>query len=59
MDAIHHGCGCTRKYSQKLPVGVGSRMMRLRSLVERAILALLDQLPNLMDFSWREWQAAR
>lgn len=55
-DIVHRGA---RSEAEELVTVLHQEHMRLRSLVERAILALFHQRPNLMDFTWREWRAAR
>jgi hypothetical protein len=55
-DIVHRGAGPDAEDPITM---LHQEHMRLRSLVERAILALFEQHPNLMDFSWREWRAAR
>jgi hypothetical protein len=55
-DIVHRGAG---REAEDPVTMLHQEHMRLRSLVERAILALFEQHPNLMDFSWREWRAAR
>ena len=41
-------------YEQELHI----QHMRLKSLLERAFLALLGERPNLMEFGWEHWTSA-
>jgi hypothetical protein len=57
-NEIMHG-GSMRTYEKDYVQELHEEQMRLKALLERIVLGMLGERPNLMEFSWREWRSGR